>query len=180
MPVTNIRDYNITSSDVFFFDNNVWMYLFCPIGNHNANKQKKYSAFFNTILTHKATIYLNSLVLSEFANASLRLDYNLWKKSPGNFGKDYKRDYLVSDQFKATVGSVQSAIRQILKRTVRMNDNYNSVDIEKILNNFSSIDFNDSYLIEYCNSCGHKILFLTDDKDFSRVDCGSLSIITAS
>ena len=31
----DISTYNPTKNDSFFVDNNVWMYLFCPVGNYN-------------------------------------------------------------------------------------------------------------------------------------------------
>ena len=96
MESNNIQDlskYRISSADCFFLDNNVWMFLFCPIGNYKVHKQKAYSRFVADIIAHRATIYINSMVLSEFANTYLRLDFQLWKKQSVNIRADYKKDY---------------------------------------------------------------------------------------
>lgn len=77
--IHDIKTYAPFSSDVFFFDNNVWMFLFCPIANYEKQKQKIYSNFFNKVNTAKSCIWINSLVLSEFCNAWLRIVYNKWK-----------------------------------------------------------------------------------------------------
>lgn len=174
----NIKGYVPSSTDCFFLDNNVWMFLFCPLGNYKANKQKAYSQFVADIKAYRASIYINSLVLSEFANTYLRLDFQLWKKQPENCMADYKRDYLKSDQYSTTTLSVQSAMMNILKLSERMPDNFNAVDMSSIFNHFRTIDFNDSYFIEYCRSCGKNMFFVSDDKDFSKIDCGNVKVLT--
>lgn len=176
--VLKINEYKISSTDCFFLDNNVWMFLFCPLGNYQKKKQKAYSQFFSDILTHRASICINSLVLSEFANTYLRLDYQLWKKAPEYCSADYKRDYLHSKQYSMTTLSVQAAMRSILKISERMPDNFNSVDMDLIFDHFKTIDFNDSYFIEYCRSCGKNMLFVSDDKDFSKIDCCKVKVLT--
>ena len=44
--------------DNFFFDNNIWIFLFCPIGNHDKNKQKIYSSFLQSVRQANATIWI--------------------------------------------------------------------------------------------------------------------------
>lgn len=151
---------------------------FLPAGKLSEKKQSAYSCFFADIISHRATIYINSLVLSEFANTYLRLDFQLWKKRPENCRADYKRDYLQSTQYATTALSVQAVMRNILKVSERMPDNFNAVNLELIFNHFKTIDFNDSYFIEYCRSCGKNMLFVSDDKDFSKIDCGNVKVLT--
>lgn len=74
--------------------------------------------------------------------------------------------------------SVQAAMRSILKISERMPDNFNSVDMDLIFDHFKTIDFNDSYFIEYCRSCGKNMLFVSDDKDFSKIDCCKVKVLT--
>ena len=56
----NITDYVPKHSDKFFFDNNIWMYLYCPIGNYNKYVVDKYSDFFGKILDVKALLSVAS------------------------------------------------------------------------------------------------------------------------
>lgn len=157
--------------DNFFFDNNIWIYLFCPIGNHSKIKQKIYSTFLQKVKTVNATIWVNGLILSEFSNTSIRLDYNLWKEEELKLGKhfiDFKRDYRITDRYKDTVNSVNVAIKQILNLSQKCSDNLNALDISKILSGVSSIDFNDSYYLELCKISSFKLV--TDDNDFSNSD----------
>ena len=92
--IIDVRKYNPKSSDVFFFDNNIWMYLFCPLGGFNKNKQKFYSAFLQSVQVANGTIFINSLVLSEFTNRYLRMDFEQWKKETKNYSADFKKDFV--------------------------------------------------------------------------------------
>jgi ABC-type spermidine/putrescine transport system permease subunit I len=78
--VIEISNYTPKSLDIFFFDNSVWMYLFCPLGNYNRTKQKYYSSLLKSIKTSNSTIFICSLVLSEFSNRYLRMDFERWKE----------------------------------------------------------------------------------------------------
>ena len=177
--IHDISTHEITFNDVFLFDTNVWMFLFCPIGNYKAQKQKKYSSFFDKLVRNKGTIFINSLILSEFSNAYLRLDYNLWKDKPENRTQqlDYKRDFTQTQQFKETVGDVKIALKNILKITERCNDDFSSINFDRVLTNFGNTDFNDSYYLETAQKNKWKVV--TDDADYFNVS-SNIEIITAN
>ena len=71
MGVCNISGYTPSSMDTYLFDNNIWMFIFCPIANVLKKKQREYSNFLQSILSVKASIFVTSMILSEFANAYL-------------------------------------------------------------------------------------------------------------
>lgn len=171
MVINDIRKYTPKSMDNFFFDNNVWIYLFCPIGNHDQRKQQLYSSFLQKIRVVNATIWINGLILSEFCNTSIRLDYNLWKQQEqrnGQFATDFKENYRCTTRYKNTVESVNSAIKNIVYLCQKCSDNFNALDMSKILANTSEIDFNDSYYAELCRVSSFKLV--TDDNDFSKLN----------
>jgi len=177
--IHDITTYKVTFSDNFFFDTNVWMYIFCPIGNYKPHKQKIYSAFFNQLIRDKRTIFINSLILSEFANAYLKLDFNLWKDEPLNKSKqlNYKKDFIKTQQFKQTVVEVRKSINSILRVTQKCNDDFSSIKLENVLGSFGNIDFNDSYYIETAQKNKWKIV--TDDSDFFNIT-SNIEVITAN
>lgn len=177
--VHSIEKYKPLASDSFFFDNNVWMYLFCPIGNYQRKKQDKYSSFLDILLTHKNTIFINSLVLSEFCNAYLRLDFDNWRKKPENSWKrDYKRDFVGTVQFKNTANEIKEVVKKILTFTEKGSDEFNAVNLDNIFNEFGVTDFNDSYYIELGRLKKYKIV--TDDADFFKNNKLSIEVITAN
>lgn len=177
MPIIDIKNYTPTLHDIFFLDNNIWMYLFCPIGNYERYKQSIYSSFFQSAVSNKSMIYINSLVLSEFSNAFLRLDFKLWIKENKMVGEmNYKKDYIPTKRYITTAKSVTTALSNILKITTRMSDNFNAVNLDRILDNLSLIDFNDCYYEEYCNISNIKLV--TDDKDFNKIKNSNINILT--
>lgn len=163
-----IQDFTPKYNQMFFFDNNIWMFLFSPIGNYEKNKQSSISNFLRLLKTSNCDIVLNSLIISEFSNANLRLDFNLWKNETKNYSADYKKDYLTSSRYKNTEEVIESCINQILKLSERFSDNFNSINIENVLMNFKTIDFNDAYYLELCVQ--NNWFFVSDDGDFQKVN----------
>ena len=163
--IIDIKKYSPKSSDVFFFDNNIWMHLFCPLGNYNKKQQNTYSSFLQITQTPRSTIFISSMVLSEFANRYLRMDFEQWKKSTQNYGADFKRDYVGSKQYIETVDEIKIHIKTIMRFCEKASDNFNSINLNDVFTHLQNIDFNDSYYIELAKLGKWKIV--TDDKDFT-------------
>ena len=177
--IHDIKNYKISSTDTFFFDNNIWMYLFAPIANSKKSEQKDYSDFFNSVCTARATIWINSMVLSEFCNSWLRIEYNNWKKEIANVQRfDYKKDFIPSNIYQETIAEIKQTLPNILKKTERCTDNFNSINIDNVLKELNNCDFNDSYYIELAKSNNWKIV--THDADFFKNNSSNVEIITAN
>ncbi|MEN8120208.1 MAG: PIN domain-containing protein [Bacteroidota bacterium] len=161
----NINSYIPKSTDKFFFDNNVWMYLYCPIGNYNEYSVSKYSIFFAKILDVGAKIYVSALILSEFYNSFSRLDFNIWRNGEE---KDYKKDFRPTQRYKETSETIVTTIEsRILGVAERINDEFTNIPIDEISRNCTDLDFNDSYYIELSKKCACKIV--TNDRDFLNI-----------
>lgn len=177
--VHNIVNYNPSSVDVFFFDNNIWMFLFCPIANAQKSKQQKYSEFFKKVNSAKACIWINSLVLSEFCNAWLQIEYKRWLKLPANvYNHNYKKDFVPSTTYKTVILEIKETLSLILNQTERASDNFNAVDLERIFAELDICDFNDSYYLELARLNKWKIV--TDDADLFKNNNIQVDIITAN
>jgi hypothetical protein len=174
--VIDINNYSPKAFDTFFFDNSVWMYLFCPLGNYNQAKQKQYSSFLQSIRTCKSTIFISSLVLSEFANRYLRMDFDRWKNETGNSNAKFKRDFVGTVRYNETIIEVKRNINQIMKSCEKSGDNFNAIEISLIFQHIPEMDFNDSYYIELAKINKWKIV--TDDQDFVNCSSHSLEVIT--
>lgn len=59
-----VDSYQPQVNDKFFFDTNIWMYLYCPIGNYKKRIIQKYDGFLKRALQSKSSIFISSLVLS--------------------------------------------------------------------------------------------------------------------
>lgn len=175
----DISNYSLKSTDVFFFDNNVWMYLFCPIANTKLREHKKYSSFLKQIKTIGATIWINALVLSEFSNSWLRIEYNRWRRLPENrFDIDYKLHFVNSPKYLEVIDEIKQTIPVVLKQTERASDNFNAINIDKVLSELENCDFNDSYYLALAELNNWKIV--THDADLFKNNNLNIEIITAN
>lgn len=173
--IKNIRDHKITSSDIYFFDCNIWIFLFASIGGVGKDKQQAYSNMLREIQTVNASVFISSLVISEFANRCLRHSFELWKKSQ-SYNVEYKKDYISTQDYKESALIVKSNILSIEEIALKRPDDFNSVNTSKILENIQRVDYNDSYYANYCDI--NKLKIVTDDKDFEKLDYANLEIIT--
>ncbi len=164
--IEHIGDYKVKSGDKFFFDNNIWMFLYSSaISGSRYYEQRIYSQLFRNIKSARATIFINALVASEYVNANLRLGFNQWKKLPENLPYiDYKRDYRPTDSFKEHQEAVYAELDDILKSADRKPDDFNAIQPEQILASIGrDMDFNDAYYVSYCQL--NNLILVTDDKD---------------
>ena len=174
--VFDISKYSPRQSDLFLFDASVWMLLFCPLGNYNVKEQRSFSSFLNDVRSSRSSIFMSSLILSEFANAFLRIDFQRWIKEEKHVGISYKRNFVGTDRYKRTVLLIIPIMKKIMSICEKGSDNFNHLDINKILGHFQSIDFNDSYYLELSLSSNFKIV--TADYDFVKYKNHSQGIIT--
>ncbi len=158
-----LKDYDIKSRDSFLFDNNILMFLFAPLGNYNRNYQESYSRFFETIKTTGASLHLPAIILSEFYNTNLRIDYNEWLKQPENIGKKYKPHYVGSLVYRNTVEALNGAINQICKSFTLEADQLNNLNLSKILKEMPQRDFNDNFILEI--AWKRKLKIVSHDRD---------------
>ena len=174
--IVDISTLQPTSMDVYFFDNNIWMYIFCPLGNYNKRRQNAYSSFLQSVNTVGATIFINSLILSEFTNRYLRMDFEQWKEQSRDNRLEFKRDYIGTNRYKNTVNEIKLHIQSIMRFCEKSSDNFNAIRLDNVLTHLSEIDFNDSYYIELMPKINAK--FVSDDGDFLAYKNHDLEIIT--
>lgn len=176
--VERIRDFKVKSGDCFFFDNNVWMFLFSPISGTNKAQQKAYSHLLRNIQTANATIFINSLVVSEYINRSLRLNYSLWKDrelKSGNGFVDYKRDFRPTEDFDNAQRAAYDEMSDILFIAHRKPDDFNALKLDEVMK-AKGMDFNDAYYANFCKL--NRLILVTDDKDLQNSPL-DITILTA-
>ena len=170
-----LGDFEIKSQMSFLFDTNIWMFLFCPLGNYQQRQQDSASNFLALARRTGCEIVLTSLTISEFTNAYLRLDFDLWKKELKTPQASYKRDYLSTDRYESTQMLVEDSVNQILGLSVRYPDSFNSIEMQDVLANFKKVDFNDAYYASICKE-RNWILF-TGDRDFGKITA-NITVVT--
>lgn len=171
MKTSNIRNYKVCSNQSYFFDTNIWMFLFAPIAGTNQYKQKQYSRLFNDILTCRSTIFISSLVIAEYVNAVLRLGFFQWKREncyPG-VEVDYKRDYRPTDAYLDSLQEVKIQVKEIMKVARNFPDDFNTIDVDSLFSLMDGkCDFCDAYIEDLC--CKHELRLVTDDRDIASAE----------
>lgn len=172
----SLNNYCPSENDKVFIDNNIWLFLFCPIGNHKKNIVNAYNNIFLKMVKSKCTIYTSSLILSEFFNTYSRIDFDICKKNNPDLYKNYKRDFRNSEYYTSLSEDICEIINnKILRYSKRLDDNFHSISIDNILIGEKNFDFNDKYFAKLCEDKDIKIL--TNDKDFLSFN-NDIQIIT--
>ena len=177
MVVIKRKNYEVSPSDSFFFDTNIWFFIYGPMAGTQSIKQKAYSSLLSEILSRSATIFISSLVVSEFINRVLRLNFETWKKANGFVDIDFKKVFRGTAEYNSALVDAKDSISEILKIAVHCPDDFNSVNIDALVGRIdNSIDFNDVYYIHLCEKMSAKLV--SDDSDFWGVN-SKVQLITA-
>lgn len=166
MATINPKYYEIKFEDKFFFDTNIWLMLYSNIANFQENDLKLYSTFLESLITRDKPIFITSMVISEFANAILKFDFNQSKIQLNFTNKNFKKDYVGSENYKNSVSKIASYINSILKlpNLLILGDEFNAINKDEILQKFNHVDFNDAYYTVLAKK--NNYIIVTNDRDF--------------
>lgn len=177
MATCKISNYTVGPTEEFFFDTNVWMFIFAPLAGSKSDKQKVYSGLLGEILSRGATIWINSQVVAEYINRYLRMEFNQWKDQNQLPNADYKRDFRPTQEYVAALASAKSLISAILQKCTRQSDDFTAIDVEAIIKSMGvSCDYGDAIIIDLCKRKKYKLV--TDDGDMTKTTF-SFDVITA-
>ena len=176
MATCKISKYEVGSNEEFFFDTNVWMFIFAPLGGSKQNKQKVYSKLLGDIVSRGAVIWINSQVIAEYINRCLRIEFNVWKRKQDH-DTDFKRDFRLTEEYKSTLQDTKSQVSAILQKSTRYPDDFHTIDINSIISSMgTSLDYGDAVIVDLCRR--KKFKLVTDDGDMTKTEF-SFDIITA-
>lgn len=177
MATFKISDYTVGPSEEFFFDTNVWLYIFAPIAGAKMTKQNVYSKLYSEVISRGATIWINSQVIAEYVNVCLRFEFAQWKERTKNYGAEFKKDYRSTSDYILALKNVKIQITAILQKSERIPDEFNSINIESIIESMgSSIDYGDAIIVDLCKRKKYKLV--TDDSDITKSSF-SFAVLTA-
>ena len=176
--IYDISTYVPSPGEDFFFDNNVWMYLYCPIGNYKQHVVSHYSGFLKKIIMARSNIYISSLILSEFFNSYIRLEYNVLQDGDPSKYRNFKKDFRGSKEYEKAMSFIKTTVNsQILKLSRRINDSFDGIDMTDLMNRIETYDYNDKYIMKLSGMNGFKVV--TNDIDYASCMHG-VAIITAN
>lgn len=171
MKTIDLKKFNIGPSDKFLFDTNIWIYLYAPIAGTDAALQVKYAQLLKEIISRGATVFITSVIVSEYVNRSLRIAFKNWKRANSLVNADFKRDYRCTQEYESDLEAVKIEVNAILasKCVSQKPDNFHNVNIDDIFNRMDcGCDYNDAYIIKTCEQ--DNIILVSNDKDFQNLN----------
>jgi len=186
--IIDITTYKPKVSDIFLLDANVWIYIFLPIGNTKQFVVNKYSNFFSKLYKSQSTIVVTSLILSEIFNVYAKTEFNILKDKIGKRSQKYnkkikfefKKNFKPSNKYRRimlqTTNFVYSKMQKY-KGTKFINDNFDTLNLQNLLNNIENHDFNDKYYIELAKNNNLKIVANDIDLKKARESFDLITIV---
>lgn len=166
--------YTFRAGEPILVDANVWLYLQPPAAQPASGwAVASYSKVFSRLLQAKAQPVVDALILSEYLNRYIRIEYDAaWKTRYPKF-KQFRRSPDAATILQAAVAE----IGQILKTSKACDTPLANVDLPAVLEAVQNgtADFNDGLLIENCRLNGWKLL--TNDSDMTM---GGIDLLTAN
>lgn len=171
--VAPIQSYQFTPQDRVLLDTNIWLTVECPLAQH-VRLTPVYSSALAKLLSKGSSIYVDVLVISEFANRYARYEHKFYCDAGGteNF-KAYRRGH----HFPGVAKNIAQAVRRIMGRSSCVESGLSSLNLDEFLSQFEAIrpDFNDQVLAQLCKAQHLKLI--THDFDFAAL---GVPIITAN
>lgn len=163
--------YVFSKGEPILIDANVWLYLQPPTAQPPPGFAWRYSNTLKSILGAGATPVIETLILSEYLNRYLRLEYDgAWRAVYPKF-KDFRK----SGHFAPVAQAAMADAKQILNLAAPQDTLLPATDIAAILaeTEAGALDFNDGVLVENCRLNGWKLL--TNDGDMT---IGGIEVLT--
>jgi predicted nucleic acid-binding protein len=169
-PVHSTATYDFPSEKGYFFDTNIWLYIYGPIGWPD-QMSSVYSRVLREVRDSNGTIYINCMIISEFINAFSRIEFK--QQSTYSRFKDFRN----SISFRPVAEDIASNVKKILRNTLACDPDLRVIDLPEIMSFFEQgkYDFNDLVFAEICRA--KELVFVTHDKDFSEL---GVEILTAN
>lgn len=165
--------YDFVDGESILADANVWLYLQPPAAQPAPSWTNAYSSVFSRLLRAKARPAVDALILSEYFNRYVRIEYEAsWKATYPKF-KDFRK----SPDSAGVLQAATAEIEQILKTSLACTTSLADIDLPTVLGAVrnGSVDFNDALLIQICRINDWKLL--THDGDMA---VGGIELLTVN
>ncbi|MFW6256411.1 MAG: hypothetical protein ACOC54_06280 [Candidatus Sumerlaeota bacterium] len=108
----DIETYRFSKHDRFLVDANVLLLVYGPIGPEGDSRVGKYSRAIKNAITAKSQMYVDAVVMTEFANRYLHLRKNQTEGWQSRKMKEFRE----ADSYAEVAEEMLSGIKAILKR----------------------------------------------------------------
>lgn len=179
MATCKISNHNVSPTYSYIFDTNVWIFIFAPLAGAKKYKQTMYSQLLSNIMSRKATIWISSIIISEYVNAVLKLAFRQWMRNNNLYSADFKHDFRPTTEYEVALSDINAQVNNILQICERRPDDFNYIDINSIISsmNSASYDFGDAMIVDICNR-NREVRLVSDDSDITSLEL-PFTVITA-
>ena len=165
--------------DRFVFDTNVLIYMhgFIP----NKKMARKYSPIIEHIISNRAKVYIDKVVLGEFINRYINasMEYKLKQKGLLKSDEKFKFDkqkHRHCLQYKEVLNEINTILHQIKSSyNLQLCSATFSIDADVITDSMARMEFNDFLIAKVAEA--EQALIVTNDKDL--IDCLYIDTLTA-
>jgi predicted nucleic acid-binding protein len=166
------RRHSFNAADSVLPDANFWLYLYAPQPPSATWAVNAYSDIYKSLITAKTRLFLDVLILSEFANTYARIEWQIGAPAGVPF-KQFRK----SAAFVPIAQAIATDAKRILKVAAPLDHPFSQWNITNLLDDFGTgcFDCNDQLIIEVCKK--HGLTPLTNDSDFTE---GGLNVFTAN
>ena len=170
----DLSGYMFRKGEIVLIDTNVWLYLNPPPSNPNPHRVALiYSRGLKAMLSKKARLVMDALVLGEYLNAYCRIEWRAVYQAKYPKFKDFRK----SADFSVVGKNAAFLARYMLRSCMRCDYPFSTINVTQILADFEigSNDINDGLLTETCRHNNWKLV--THDSDFTF---GGIEILTGN
>ncbi|MFA7084087.1 MAG: type II toxin-antitoxin system VapC family toxin [Arcobacteraceae bacterium] len=158
---SNIED---ISNKKIFFDANILIYLFWTTGT---SWETSYAKMYSKLNTQNNTYAVDFIVISEFVNRAIRIEYEKYLKEFNLTKKDFNfKEYRDSKDGNEALEDIYEIVSaEILEKFEVVEKVYSKSTIYSLLS-VDELDFSDKVIVQICseNNC----ILITNDKDFKN------------
>jgi len=169
----DLSSYSFKPGEQVLVDTNIWLYLFPAPGNPQHRFSGQYSLAFSNLVSAQAQPVIDPMVLSEYLNRYIRIEWQ------GNYKSQYPqfKVFRNSQDFLPVASSAETFAKRIVSFCKLHSIPANELDLHQALADFSSaqMDFNDAVLIDICKKESLKLM--TNDGDFQD---GGIEVLTTN
>ena len=179
----DLSGYVFCKGEIVLIDTNVWLYLNPPPTNSKHPPSSKHRAAsiygrvygrgLKAMLSKKARLVMDALVLGEYLNAYCRIEWRASYQAKYPKFKDFRK----SSDFSVVGNGAAIFARSMLQLCTRCDYPFSMINVAQTLSDFEigSNDINDGFLAETCRHNNWKLV--THDSDFTS---GGIEILTGN
>ncbi|AYR28220.1 type II toxin-antitoxin system VapC family toxin [Akkermansia muciniphila] len=169
----DLSSYSFSSGEQILLDTNVWLYLFPAPNNPSISFATQYSTAFSNLVSAQAQPVLDPMVLSEYLNRYIRIEWEGFYKPQYPKFKDFRN----SSDFPVIASAGETFAKKILSFCQIHSLPADELDLHRALSSFAAggKDFNDALLVDICKKRNLKLM--TNDGDFQN---GGIEVLTTN